>query len=177
MQKASVAFENVAEEPDRSRHGIALSEIENVLVGRGVAIWQQIRGLRPYPTRAEMSPRVMSGMLRNTVLVRVLCGGDEYEMRIVGDAIVQAQGASLQGMTMAEIDLVLPGYGSLLRAVYKSAYRKRSAAAYRGWFVREADDRSMFHETVVLPLGEAGQPPDHLQILAVYAMQPGEKPR
>ncbi len=171
-----MAFETVAE-PERPGARIALSEIENVLVGKGVAIWQQLRGPRPYPTRAEMSPRVMSGLLRNSVLVRVLCEGDEYEFRIVGDAIVQAQGASLQGMTMAEIDLVLPGYGSQLRSVYKSAYRKRIAEAYRGWFVREADDRSMFRESVVLPLGEAGQPPDHLLILAVNAMQPGEKPR
>jgi hypothetical protein len=130
MQKASVAFETVAE-PERPGPRIALSEIENVLVGKGVAIWQQLRGTRPYPTRAEMSPRVMSGLLRNAVLVRVLCEGDEYEFRIVGDAIVQAQGASLQGMTMAEIDLVLPGYGSQLRSVYKSAYRKRIAEAYR----------------------------------------------
>ena len=49
-----------------------------------------------FPPRAEMSPRDMADMLRNTVLVRVLDGGEEFEFRIVGDAMVVAQGCSFR---------------------------------------------------------------------------------
>jgi hypothetical protein len=125
------------------------------------------------PSRADMSPRAMSGLLRNTVLVRVIGAGDEFEFRIVGDAIVQAQGASLQGMTMAEIDLVLPGYGALLHDTYANTYRERAPFAYRGWYVREADGHSMFHESLVMPLGDDGQTVDHIMVVGVYALQPG----
>lgn len=175
MQKTKIAaVEEPAERPSRPRHAIALPEIENPLVQKALAIWENARGSRSMPSRADMSPRVMSGLLRNTVLVRVIGAGDEFEFRIVGDAIVQAQGSSLQGMTMAQIDLVLPGYGSTLHNVYFNAYKKRIACAYSGWYVREADGRAMFHESLVMPLGDDGETADHIMVVGVYAMQPGQ---
>ncbi|HEY5338087.1 MAG TPA: PAS domain-containing protein [Rhizomicrobium sp.] len=158
----------------RPSHAITLADIENVTVRKGIDLWQQMRGSNVMPSRAQMSPRQLSGILRNTVLVRALLNGEEFEMRIVGDAVVQAQGTSLQGMTMAEIDLVLPGHGSQLRKGYGWTYRKAAPGAYRGWYVREADGRSMYHESVVLPLGDDGRTVDHILVVGVYAMQPGE---
>jgi hypothetical protein len=175
MQKTKIAaVEEPAEKPLRPRHGIALPEIENPLVQKALAIWENARGSRSMPSRADMSPRVMSGLLRNTVLVRVIGAGDEFEFRIVGDAVVLAQGASLLGMTMAQFDLVLPGYGSTLHGLYAKAWHKRAPCAYRGWYVREADGRSMFHESLVMPLGEDGETADHMLAVGVYAMQPGQ---
>lgn len=174
MQKTKLAAQEPAEQPSRPRQGIALPEIENPLVQRALDIWQNARGARTMPARADMSPRVMSGLLRNTVLVRVLGGGDEFEFRIVGDAIVQAQGSSLQGMTMAQIDLVLPGYGTVLHGIYRNVHHKRQPFAYRGWYVRDADGRAMFHESLVMPLGEDGETVDHILVVGVYAMQPGQ---
>ncbi|MGN6150286.1 MAG: PAS domain-containing protein [Rhizomicrobium sp.] len=174
MQKTNLAASEPAERLSRPRHGIVLPEIENPLVQKALSIWENARGARTMPSRADMSPRLMAGLLRNTVLVRVIGAGEEFEFRIVGDAIVQAQGASLQGMTMAQIDLVLPGYGTLLHNVYANAWRKRIPGAYRGWYVREADGRSMFHESLVMPLGDDGETVDHVLVVGVYAMQPGQ---
>lgn len=174
MQKTKIApIEEATAKPPRHQHGIALAEIENALVQKAHGIWENARGSKRMPSRADMSPRVMSGLLRNAVLIRVIDSGAEFEFRIVGDAIVQAQGASLQGMTMAEIDLVLPGYGSLLHNAYSNTYRKRAPFAYRGWYVREADGRAMFHESLVMPLGDDGETVDHILVVGVYAMQPG----
>ena len=158
----------------RPSHPITLAEIENSTVRKGVDLWQELRGARPMPSRAQMSPRLLSGILKNSVLVRALANGTEFEMRIVGDAVVQAQGASLQGMTMAEIDLVLPGYGSLLRKVYAWTCRNVAPGTYRGWYIREADGHSMYHESAVLPLSDDGRTVDHLLVVGVYAMQPGD---
>ncbi|HEY8950520.1 MAG TPA: PAS domain-containing protein [Rhizomicrobium sp.] len=174
MQNTKIAADLPAEMPSRPRHGIGLSDLENPLVQKALSIWENARGSRSMPSRADMSPRAMSGLLRNTVLVRVLGQGDEFEFRIVGDAIVQAQGASLQGMTMAQIDLVLPGYGSILHNAYANTWRKRIPCAYSGWYVREADGRSMFHESLVMPLGDDGETVDHILVVGVYAMQPGQ---
>jgi hypothetical protein len=175
MQKTKLAeAEEPAEKPSRPRHGVPLSDIQNPLVRKALSIWENARGARSMPSRADMSPRVMSGLLRNTVLVRVIGDGDEFEFRIVGDAIVMAQGASLQGMTMAEIDLVLPDYGATLHNAYLNTYRKRTPFAYSGWYMREADGRSMFHESLVMPLGDDGEKVDHVLVVGVYAMQPGQ---
>jgi hypothetical protein len=174
MQKTKIApVEEATAKQPRHRHGIALPEIENVLTRKAYDIWENARGARRMPSRADMSPRAMSGLLRNTVLVRVIGAGDEFEFRIVGDAIVMAQGASLQGMTMAEIDLLLPGYGSTLHNAYSNTYRKCMPSAYRGWYVREADGHAMFHESLIMPLGDDGETVDHILVVGVYAMQPG----
>jgi len=174
MQKTNLAANEEMARPTKPGHGIALSEIENPLIQKALDIWENARGSRTMPSRAAMSPRTMAGLLRNAALVRVIGAGEEFELRIVGDVVVQAQGASLQGMTTAEIDLVLPDYGSALRSIYRSAYRMRAPVAFRGWFVREADGHAMFHESLMMPLGEDGQPPDHLLGVGVYAMQPGQ---
>jgi hypothetical protein len=173
MQKIRIAdAEEPAGKPARARQRIALPEIENPLVQKALDLWESARGEKPMPSRADMSPRVMSGLLRNTVLVRVIGDGAEFEFRIVGDAVVLAQGgASLQGMTMAQIDLVLPGYGSALHSAFLAAYHSRSPVAYRGWYIREADGHTMFHESLISPVSDNGETVDHIIAVGVYAMQ------
>jgi hypothetical protein len=152
---------------DRAAQNIALADIQNPLLRKGLALWESQRGARRFPGREDMSPRMLGGLLRNTVLVRVL--GDDFQFRIVGDAIVAAQGASFQGKTTAEIDTTLPGYGRMLHRVYRIVRDAATPHAYRGWFERQADGRAFFHETVILPLGSDGEHVDHLLVLAIYA--------
>jgi len=151
----------------RAAQNIALAEVQNPLLRKGIALWERQRAARRLPGRDDMSPRVLAGLLRNTVLVRVQ--GDDFQFRIVGDAIVAAQGASFQGKTTAEIDATLPGYGRMLHRIYRDVRDAATPQAYRGWFERGADGRAFFHETVVLPLGSDGENVDHLLVLAVYA--------
>ena len=155
--------------PARTHHRIEIGEIQNPLLRKGLDLWARMRGYRRFPARSDLSPRDMASLLRNTALVRVLKGGEEYEFRIVGDAIVQAQWASLQGLTMREVDSKLPGYGSALRSGYRAVFETREPLAYRGWFERSADKRAFFHESLVLPLGTDGKTVDHLLIIGVYA--------
>jgi hypothetical protein len=172
MQNASYAEEIEAEAPSRARHAILLEDIGSPVVQKGLGLWRERANGKTMPSRADLSPRVLSGLLRNTGLIRVV-GDNEFEMRIVGDALVTAQGASFQGMTTAEIDLILPGYGAALNSVYRYVRRTAQPAAYRGWYVREADGHSVYHESVVLPLSDDGQMVDHLLVVGAYAKQPG----
>jgi hypothetical protein len=132
-------------------------------------VWTRVRAGRLFPARADLTPRMLSDLLRNTVLVRVLEPGDEYELRIVGDAMAQALGHSFQGMSMAEIDLLVPGFGTVLLKIYNAVCGRRAPVAFRGWYTREADDRTLFHETVVAPLSSDGRNIDHLLVFAAYA--------
>lgn len=156
-------------ESQRFRHSISVAEIQNPLLLNGLGLWRGRCADRPFPSRSEMSPRLLAGLLRNTLLVRVLGAAEEFEFRIVGDAIVTAQGASFQGLNMAQIDVRLPGYGRMLRRAYRAICEAREPSAFRGRFERRADGRAFFHESLGLPLGEDGGAVDHLLILGVYA--------
>ncbi len=148
---------------------IELHDIQNPVVRRVYELWQQLRGSRSFPRREDITPRRMPELLRNIALVRVLDGGEEFQIRLVGDAIVQAQGATFHGMTTRQIDLVLPGYGSALARLYGDICKNRRPRAYRGWYERQADKHSFFHESVLLPLGPDDRTVDHVLIGAVYA--------
>jgi hypothetical protein len=169
MQNAAAVVESVLEEPRRLTQEIALNDIHNATVQRGLDVWTRVRAGRPFPARADLTPRILSDLLRNTVLVRVLEPGKEYELRIVGDAMAQAQGHSFQGMSMAEIDLLVPGHGTALRKIYRAVCTRRVPVAFRGWYTREADGRTLFHETVVTPLSNDGRAIDHLLVFAAFA--------
>src|SRR5580692_3405383 len=83
---------------------IDLDQIENAAVRAGVDYWRKIGGARKFPSRNDLSPRDIAGLLRNTVLLRVIDDGVDYDYRIVGDAHVIAHGYSMQGRRLSRID-------------------------------------------------------------------------
>jgi hypothetical protein len=150
----------------RPRNAIALDEIENPVVAKALAAWQAARGARPMPAKAEMTPRAMLGVLKNTALLRVLDGGKEFVFRVVGDQIAVQQGAAVNGKTMAEIDAMLPGHGTVLKRIYQRVLAAGAPLAFRGWYLRPADRHPFCHEVVILPVGEDGATIDHLFVVA-----------
>ncbi len=163
-----IASTTSAQRPSMSQR-MALEEIENPIVRRGLELWNEARGVRRFPSRSDLTPRRLSDILRNVVLVRAVDNGEDFQVRVAGDAIVLAQGASFQGMTMQEIDRVVPGFGSDLCMLYRRVYKTREPLALRGWYER-SDRNAFFHESVLLPLG-SGEIVDHVLCTAVYARQ------
>ena len=151
------------------RQQIGLDEIQNPAVQHAYELWNRQRGVRAYPARGDITPRQMPDLLRNVALVRVLEGGEEFQIRVMGDALVEAHGANFQGLTMHEIDLLLPEYGAAIGELYRFVCKTRSPRAFRGWYRRDADKHAFFHESVLLPLGAEGKPIDHILVVAVYA--------
>ena len=150
----------------RSRNAIALAEIQNPVVRKGLDVWERLRGVRRMPVRAEMGPRVLVGLLSHLAVLRVLDNGREFEFRIVGDHIRVQQGVALQGERMAEAEAMLPAYGSVLKRIYRNAYEAAEPLAFRGWYTRPADNHPFFHEVVIMPLGDDGRTVDHLIVVA-----------
>ena len=147
------------------------AEAQNPLLRRAFELWSTLRGQRRFPRRGEVTPRNMAEFLRNTVLVRVVDGGKDFQFRIVGDAIVQVQGDSFQGMTTAEIDERIPGYGAMLCSVYREICARGEPLAYRGWFVQPHTKMAFFHESIILPIGPDDATVDHILIVGVYAFE------
>jgi hypothetical protein len=96
----------------------------------------------------------------------VIDDGEDFEFRIVGDQIRVQQGAPLQGKRMNEVQAMLPGYGDLLKRIYRNAYKAAEPRAFRGWYTRPADNHPFFHEVVIMPVGDDGKTVDHLIVVA-----------
>src|SRR5690348_9740698 len=92
---------------------IQLKEAETGVVRDGVAYWRRIRGSRRLPSRSNLNPRDITGILRNAVLMRVIDCGADYEYRIVGDAHTVAHGFCMQGKLLSQMDDFAPGYGAI----------------------------------------------------------------
>ncbi|HEX4861330.1 MAG TPA: PAS domain-containing protein [Rhizomicrobium sp.] len=150
----------------RSRNAIALGDVEHPLVRKALDVWDAARAARPMPAKADMTPRAMLPLLKNTALLRVLDGGEEFVFRIVGDQIRVQQGAAMQGKTMAEIDAMLPGHGTVLKRIYQSVMTAGTPLAFRGWYLRPADLHPFCHEVVILPVADDGRTIDHLFVVA-----------
>ncbi|MGD0189400.1 MAG: PAS domain-containing protein [Rhizomicrobium sp.] len=160
---------------DRLPQEIDLSEVQNASVRKGLSLWTAKKGERKMAARDDLAPRDMADFLRNIVLVRVLDGGREFEFRIVGDAMVVIQGASFQGMNTGEIEQALPGYGSMLRSVYKCLCLRRAPMAFRGNSTGSPTGKPFFHESLLLPLGADGETVDHILVIGVYSFGEGGK--
>lgn len=158
--------------PERQSGVIGFDEIEEPAVRAGFEHWAKLKGARQYPARSEISPREIASLLRNTVLLRVVDGGADYEFRIVGDAHVLAHGYSMQGRKLSQIGEHSPGYDAVLRTLYDPVVKTHTPFALRGWLMRgETQKQYIYTESVFLPLGPNSATVDHVLNFSVYIPQ------
>ncbi len=156
----------------RSSKCIPLAEVDSAILLDGIALWRSLSKGRPFPSRADITPRTLKTLLRNTSLVRVIDGGRDYEYRIVGDAFVLAHGGSFQGKRWSETVGVAPGYHDYVKPVFDQVVREAEPVATRGWIDRGTGTTGyIYSEYVFLPLGETVV--DHILVFAVYIRRDG----
>ena len=155
--------------PEELSHRIALAEIDSTILLQGAAYWRGLCRERKFPSREDVTPRGLAGLLRYTMLLRVIDGGKDYEYRIVGDAYVMAHGVSFQGKRWSETDKLSPGYHAMIKSTYDRVVRKGEPVAMRGWIERGAKKSELVYcEYIFLPLGEDDRTVDHILVVAVY---------
>ena len=155
--------------PANSSNRVSLEDIDNPVLVQGITYWRTLCNGRKYPSRNEVTPRGLAGLLRNTTLLRVVDGGRDYEYRIVGDAYVMAHGVSFQGKFWSETDRLSPGYHAMIKPTYDSVVRHAEPVAMRGWIERGGGTNEyIYSEYIFLPLGEGVNGVDHILVFAVY---------
>jgi hypothetical protein len=152
--------------PQRVRTAIALDELRHPVVREALETWQRLRGVRRMPARADMTPRAMKGFLKYMTLAQALDGGRNFYFRVSGDQVNIQQGMMLQGLTTEEIDARIAGFGAQLARLYARAMRRREVCAYRGLYFRPGDKHTFSHEAIMAPLGDDGETPDHVIVVA-----------
>lgn len=133
-----------------------------------LALWNAARGTRRFPARQQMTPRALGRLLRHIVLIKVFEEGREFQIRIMGDSILAVQTDPLVGLTTAEIDTRLPGYGLALHRIYSHVVHHMEPIALRGRILREADSKIFHREHLLVPLGESDAVVDHLLSFVIY---------
>jgi hypothetical protein len=153
---------------------IDLDSVENNLVRAGLGYWRRLKGARAFPSRQEIVPRDIAGLLRNVILVKVINAGEDYEFRIVGDAHVQMSGFNMQGSHMRDLKRVSPGFAAALQKLYARVLETRQPFALRGVMDRPGQ-APMSSESVLLPMGQEDSVVDHILVFSVYI--PKDAPR
>jgi len=147
---------------------IPFEEVESAAVRDAIAYWQGLCRGRSFPSRADIQPREIRGLLRNICLIRVHDGGGDYEFRVIGDAHVIAYGFSMQGQRLSEMDSHAPGHGPVLKRLYDRVVRKGEPYALRGWIEPVGTGKKyIYSESVFAPLGD-GDTVDHIFNVSVY---------
>jgi hypothetical protein len=156
---------------------IPLENVQSEVVRAGVAYWNRLRGARKFPSRHDIVPRDIRGLLRNVVLLRVVNGGQDYEFRIVGDAHVIAHGFSLHAKHLSQMDQHAPGYGAILKELYDYPVRHGTPLALRGWLAMgEEASEFLYSESAFMPLGPDDNTVDHVLNFSVYVAHPAKTP-
>ena len=161
--------------PDESSGEIIPAlELEAAAVRDTVARWQALRGSRPFPETADT---VMAPVVDNTLLIRVLSEGEDYEYLRVGAALVAGFGEDFSGQCLSEIEQTNPRFGIGLRMLYEMVRAGGEPLCYRGWAGQDMPGAQfVYYESAVLPFGE-GATVDHILVISMLVLRDDPRSR
>lgn len=142
---------------------IALCELQHPIIHRGLHYWEQLRQQREVPARSDISPRALAPLLANITLVKVIGEGDDFELRIAGDAVTRAFRFPVHGQRLSRLSALVPKISHLLRRQYREVVRTRTPQGWR-YTIDDSVEVVTFTgaEYLMLPLSEDGQTIDHV---------------
>lgn len=130
--------------------------------------WQEVRGSRRAPTRAEIDPSRIVGILPNIAIFDVEDSPRRYRIRLMGTSNVSWYGADPTGCYLDELDIGDGGAAlfNLLDQVVEAGVPGHMTGQYS-----KQDGRTLRYERLFLPLANDGRRIDML-IGAIYRLPP-----
>jgi hypothetical protein len=156
--------------PDESSGEIiAARELEAVAARGAVADWQAARGARHFPLAPD---QVMEPVHANTILVRVISDGEDYEYCSVGEDLVAGFGENFFGRRLSDIEASTPRFGLGLRMLYEMARASGEFLCYRGWAGADMPGAQfVYYESAILPFGRNEAQVDHVLVVSVLVLR------
>jgi len=132
---------------------VPIENLQSPILHRVMGIWDGKRDGRAYPARNDLRPHDFASFLRHLSLARVVDGDNDFEIRIVGDEIVQAYGENFTGRTLSSLaDMI----GDAMRDAYQSVRDEGRPVLLQGSFERTRNHHFP-REVMLLPLGSNGR--------------------
>ena len=146
---------------------VALESLKSPVLQHILRVWDGKRNGRAWPARNDLSPRDFAPFLRHLSLARVMDGGGDFELRIIGDEIVQAYGENFTGRSLSSIAEFV---GDAVVSAYHAVVSEGGPILLHGFFER-SHNLHFRRELLLLPLGANG---DVEFILSVGVLMPRE---
>jgi hypothetical protein len=148
---------------------IRLEDLENPIVRRGADYWLSLCGARCFPTRGDVNLREISSILSHMTLIKVIEGGADFELRVVGDAIASALRVPMHNRRLSEIGSEAPMFAERNSKFYRSVVESGRPLALHSHFGLDSPELKFTNvEAVILPLGSRDDVVDHLLAFANY---------
>ena len=154
------------------------NEISSEVLKKVLAVWKSHAGDHDIPTRDAVLPKPMAPFMRHISLLRWIAEESDYETRFIGDAHVQAYGATAPaGHRMSATIAQRPEFGNMLKSSYDLARMRRAPLIIRGFVGPEFPDALfVWFETIYLPLRGNGDDVEFVMNAAVYQPKDGAWP-
>ncbi|HKD22385.1 MAG TPA: hypothetical protein VKB71_10240 [Rhizomicrobium sp.] len=142
------------------------------------AVWKKFAGdYDDVPSRDAMLPKPVAPFMSHISLMRWAPEYDDYEIRFMGDAHVQAHGLTYKpGIHLSAACGATPQYGRALKRSNDQARTHRAPVAMRGLLNEAPDARSVRFEAGYLPLRGEGEDVEFVLNVAVYQLREGAWP-
>ena len=149
--------------PDNSSGEIVEFErLEATVPRQAVASWNALMGARRFPRAPD---GVLATVAHNSIVVRVIEGGADYEYRSVGDALVAGFQEDFSGRLLSDIIASTPRFGIGLRMLYEMVRTSGEPLYYRGWVGADMPGaKFVYYESAVLPFGRDEALVDHILV-------------
>lgn len=128
---------------------VALDHLQNPVLHHVLRVWEERRNGRAYPARHDLRPHDFAPHLRHLSLARVTDRSDDFELRIIGDEIVQSYGENFTGRTLSSI---VQFVGDAIVSAYHSVLLEQGPVLLHGIFERPRDQHFQ-REVLLLPVG------------------------
>jgi hypothetical protein len=148
---------------------ITLEQLENPIVRRGADYWLSLRGTRCFPARDDVNLREIGSVLSHMMLIAVIEGGADFELRVVGDAIAWALRVPVHKRRLSEIAREAPVFAERNFKFYRSVVESRGPLAIHTRLGLDSPELRVTNaEAAILPLGPRDDVVDHLLAFANY---------
>ena len=132
---------------------ITLDDLHSPVLRHILHVWEGKRNGRAYPSRTDLRPQDFSPFLRHLTLSRVVEEKRDFEIRILGDEIVQAYGENLTGRTVSSLVGLV---GEAMVDAYHAVVDEGGPVLLQGFFERARNDHFR-REVILMPLGSGGK--------------------
>jgi hypothetical protein len=141
-----------------------VEQIRRPMLRRLYAYWDERRGDRAFPARADIDPLDMGFALGNISLVDVLHEPLRFRYRLHGSIIVERIGIDMTGRFVD--DIAEPDRRAFVEENFRTVVDTRAPLARRGH--RVLDQRPWNFDSIILPLGAENGMIDMLLLCVEY---------
>jgi hypothetical protein len=131
---------------------VPIDNLQSPILHQVKHIWEDKRNGRAYPARTDLRPHDFASFLRHLSLARVMDRDDDFEIRIVGDEIVQAYGENFTGRTLSSLAGLV---GDAMLDAYQAVRDEGCPVLLQGLFERTRNHHFR-REVFLMPLGVDG---------------------